>query len=386
MPEIRSVRMEEYGELTRMLEVTYNHKKGFFQKYFPNRWRKENFEPENKLIIKEDGKITSHIGIFPMEIIVGKSRIKSGGIGAVGTHPDYRQKGYMGKMLESAIKKMKDEGYVLSPLWGDATRYGNYGWTTAVRYLSFVITRNSLRFRDKKRIKIEKYEKNSGRPRLLEKIISAHEREYMRIGRTARDYKLIMDKAGKEAWLANILGEDFGYVSFRGNDKTKWVIEHGGNAETVLSLCLQIIEERNLDDVRLLCPYRYGRGMTTFYNGAGSYEVLPNTVLRVIDLRKTLDAFKAQMEERIKSLDKKCRARFCLQIEKEKERVGIDVGDGIDISDKEYKEKIILSRMDMTRVLFGLASPHVLLNTGKLSGLINTIFPLDFYIWGLDSV
>lgn len=41
---------------------------------------------------------------------MGKNKIKVGEFDIVGTHPDYRGKGYCSKLMEYSFKKMKEEG------------------------------------------------------------------------------------------------------------------------------------------------------------------------------------------------------------------------------------------------------------------------------------
>lgn len=127
----RKVKKKEFDKLMRSLERVYGHPKGFFPLHYPTVWGRETADLENRFIIKEGGKIVSHVGLFPLKVKVGKEIAKVGGIGGVATLPEWRGKGLMTKLLNHTIKKMEKENYPFSVLWGDRQRYGNF-WEISI--------------------------------------------------------------------------------------------------------------------------------------------------------------------------------------------------------------------------------------------------------------
>ena len=121
--KIRLLKKKEYQKTMRFLENAYGHSYNHFAYAYPSLMREENFSPENISVITEDNKIVSLIRLFPLDLIVGENKIKTGGIGSVATDPEVRGKGYMVKLLNYNIKRMKEEGYALSVLGGDRYRY-----------------------------------------------------------------------------------------------------------------------------------------------------------------------------------------------------------------------------------------------------------------------
>lgn len=394
MTEIRNMRPEEREGLLELIEVAFNFPKDYLINNYPRYWMGEFFKAENKFIAKENGKIVGHVGLFPMDFIVGKDRIKAGGIGGVATHPDYRNRGYMGKLLELTIKEMKEQEIAVSPLWGDPIRYGNYGWTSAVRYVEAHITKRSLRFYEPRKMKIEKYNDSKRKNKLIEQIIKVHEKEPMSIFRDRTRYVDIIGKEtekywrANDTWVANPDRKDFAYLTvsrlFDNQNKSGW--EHGGDAEAIITICKYLFDNTEIEKIKIMCPYNFSRKLNTLIRYSEYYTIAPVTVMRIVDLKRTLAGFKTQMEERVKSSGRRTPSRFSLQIKGEREVVGIDASDGIEISDRTYKQKIRLSHCDMVRMLFGIVQSSRIFPLGNLSGVCDILFPLDCYIWSLDNV
>ena len=120
---LRSMYPEEYDELMDLAEKSYGYTRQHSLNYYPLS-RRENFIFEDHFIIKQEGKIVSHVGLYPMVIVANGCEVKVGGIGDVATHPDYRGKGYMGKLMCYSVEKMKEKRFLtcLFPLniylWG----------------------------------------------------------------------------------------------------------------------------------------------------------------------------------------------------------------------------------------------------------------------------
>ncbi len=138
---IRNVRFEELEAFNRFLERSYGHKYGFF---------KSSHAPHNpdaircNLVVERDGCIVSHVGTYPMDIIIGSARILCAGVGGVATHPEERGKGYMSQLMEESLRKMREEGYHISVLWGNQQRYSNFGYETCDIQYKLTINRISL--------------------------------------------------------------------------------------------------------------------------------------------------------------------------------------------------------------------------------------------------
>ncbi len=140
---VRYVREEELEEFEVFLERCFGHGRYFFRRHYPDISVPE-IVTSSCMVIEADGKIVSHVGAYPMEIVVGPARIPTGGIGGVATLPEYRGRGYMSRLMEETVREMKSRGWSLSVLWGDRQRYGTFGYETCGLKYSVALNRRSL--------------------------------------------------------------------------------------------------------------------------------------------------------------------------------------------------------------------------------------------------
>ncbi len=141
---IRNVRLDELDAFRRFLERCYGHRRGFFDRAGPDLLGADEEATDCRLVLESDGRIVSHVGAYPLEVVVGPARVMTGGIGGVGTLPGERGKGYMSRLLDATIARMRERGMVLSALWGDRQRYGRFGWETCGLGYVVSLSRRSL--------------------------------------------------------------------------------------------------------------------------------------------------------------------------------------------------------------------------------------------------
>ena len=76
-------------------------------------------------------QVVSHFGVWDYQMRIGLARVRTGGIGAVSTHGDYRKHGYMDKTARDAVEAMRAAGYDMSVLFGIWNFYDRFGYTRA---------------------------------------------------------------------------------------------------------------------------------------------------------------------------------------------------------------------------------------------------------------
>jgi hypothetical protein len=69
--------------------------------------------------------------VVALRIHVGAAVVRMDGIGEVGTHPEYRQRGYSRRVLSAAVEKMIAGDAALSMLYGIPDFYHKFGYATA---------------------------------------------------------------------------------------------------------------------------------------------------------------------------------------------------------------------------------------------------------------
>lgn len=290
MEEIREAKLEEFEELMAFLARAYGYDEiDWFPKHYGHIYQKKSENIKNSLIIKDDGKIVSHVGLFPLEVMVGKSIFKVGGIGGVGTDPDYRGRGLMGKLIKLAIDRMESGGYTFSVLWGDRQRYANYGWEFGGRNLVIALNSRSLTREKIEPLNIRRY---NGRQNDTEQIMAIHEKERLRVGRSVEKYKLLLEKEGYEVWL----GKE-SYMILSGKGELRDAVESGGNPSEILSMANTFIKEMGVNEVRVFRPYEDSRINREIMGASFRWLVESLASVRVINFDKTLEGFKKAAQE-----------------------------------------------------------------------------------------
>lgn len=107
------------------------------------------YEPTDRhmscnLALRRNGRIAAIVGVFPIDWVVGDTRLKLAGIGGVSVHPDFRGQGFMRLLMDAAMAEIDEAGYHAACLGGNRRRYGHWGFEKAGVEAAFVVTANSL--------------------------------------------------------------------------------------------------------------------------------------------------------------------------------------------------------------------------------------------------
>ncbi len=78
-----------------------------------------------------DGRLVAHFGVWRYRMRIGGARVRTGGIGLVMTHGDYRKRGLIVRTVPIAMQAMRDAGCDLSILFGVRDYYGKFGYVRA---------------------------------------------------------------------------------------------------------------------------------------------------------------------------------------------------------------------------------------------------------------
>jgi len=141
---IRTLQVEEFDDFMRFLERCYGHSVGYFPRAYPHLYRPSQEACACFYVLERDGKIVSHVGLYPIDAVVAGASIPIGGVGGVATLPEERGKGYMSRLLHYVIEVMREKGYLASGLGGDRQRYNTFGWEIAGLAYSLTFSRRSL--------------------------------------------------------------------------------------------------------------------------------------------------------------------------------------------------------------------------------------------------
>jgi GNAT superfamily N-acetyltransferase len=90
-------------------------------------------------VLMHEGKPVSQIGIFHDQLKMYDGRIRTGSIGGVCTHPDYRRKGLASHLMEHCTQQLVKEGARFMLISGDEGVYMRLGNVLQGKYIYFSI-------------------------------------------------------------------------------------------------------------------------------------------------------------------------------------------------------------------------------------------------------
>lgn len=84
------------------------------------------------LVVEADGQLVSSMLCTPGPVYIGEGTVSHSAVGAVGTIPEYREKGCAGAMMTESVKLLKNERICTSSLWPFSYKYyRKFGWELA---------------------------------------------------------------------------------------------------------------------------------------------------------------------------------------------------------------------------------------------------------------
>ncbi|HIE44290.1 MAG TPA: GNAT family N-acetyltransferase [Candidatus Omnitrophica bacterium] len=379
--KISALKECEYEEFMHFMEESYSYTKDFFPLRYPHLYTRDRINWEHKLVIREDGRIVSHVGIFILPVEADGVNVNIGGIGGVATLPEYRDRGHMSELLLYSFEKMREEGCSISWLGGDRQRYRVFDYELVGRVVHFTVTERSLRRTlNPEQIRFVRYR---GERELLERIISCHENEPLKVKRSRRQYELLMDRIGVITYVGENRGKS-AYVTVEGLRSGEHVIEVGGDPLVLASLFMSLFNKGLYQSLTVLYPLYPTDIFSLLYKISSSWQIFPSCMIKILDIEEVLKAFIPQMEKRYEMNKLFPRLSFTLKMKDSNQQISIEIASKIKVGIREKGESIELCDSEMVSLLFGTFIPSIVLK--KSSSILNTIFPLDFYVWPLDHV
>ncbi|RLE76530.1 MAG: hypothetical protein DRJ56_04015 [Thermoprotei archaeon] len=378
--EISTLRPEEYDDMMRFLERCYRHSRDYFPTRYPHVWRRDTIRWGDRLVARVGGKIVSHVGIFPLTLVVEKARIRVGGIGGVATLQEYRGRGLMTALMNRAIEKMREEGYSMSILWGDRQRYGHFGYETVGRLFKFTLSLRSLEVEGGARE--VGFERFYGERELLKRIVELHEAEPLRVVRSERDYELLFSIPQLNTYLSD--GE--AYVSYMGEGPARVMLEYGGRASEVVSLIYSMLKafsrEFGASSVEVLAPCYPYETFVRLREMCSSWSVVPEGMVKVLDLAKLLEEYSPYLSSACEEVT----ADVSLEVRRKGEvaRLVVDRGHVSVERGGRGRLHLKLTERGLAKLLFD--GPEALPIPLPKARVLSSVFPLPLHVWPLDHI
>ncbi len=340
---------------------------------------------KNCLVMKDGSKVASLVEYVDQTVLVEGGNLKVAGITNVSTSPSYRRLGLMTKLLKHCISLMQEEGYAFSDLKGDRQRYGRFGWENAGRQWRFDISRRSLNVVGAS----TSHEVNpySGSPNEIDAIIAIHEREAMGVKRTRSLYEMLLGRKGKQVWLAQSNEGIDAYVIAEPREREQEIVEFGGDAEGVRAILVQLIENLGSEILHVNSPWSHPLN-TLFFSVSARWHVTCQGMIKIIDLEATLRGFAHQLGQRYRELGFLGSRTVALAIEGTEQRVEIEFSpEGVSVKKaSRFTKPLALSNRQMVRLIFGPGAPSSVFSLPLDARFLESLLPVNFYIWENESV
>lgn len=290
--KIRKSHIGDFEPLMRFLERSYGHRRNFFSENYgyllKDVFGAEEAAPKGSYILEKNGKIISHVGLYPLNLVSDGIRITAGGIGNVATAPEARGRGCMGKLLSRAVSDMKKGGVFLSVLWGDRHRYGNFGWETGGEKFNLTLTPRSIGKSGAGRVKdVEEADPGTA----ARDIRKFHGNFRFRADR-GRKMKGIISRQNNRVWLS---GD--GYLCGTGVNglRVNEVYSSSGNEAGMILACMRWASH---SFASVYVPPGDDLLLARLLPAASSWEIVPEGVFRVNDPGSLLRVFAPALEKR----------------------------------------------------------------------------------------
>jgi len=196
---------------------------------------------ENMRIMKIDGQVISHAGLFLTENKVGDGTLRVAGLGCMVTHPDYRHRGLGSTVAEDFARRMReleaDVGWLDTniPDW-----YRRLGWEKAGRKYVYELDRGNAHLLPA----LQDHGVQRGYQGYLEQMVALHQQHPFGTKRSVALFKLLLDRPDTGRWpqlktyLATQQEKLGAYIVVSGNE----VLEHGGASEVVAGLLREVFK------------------------------------------------------------------------------------------------------------------------------------------------
>ncbi len=218
--ELRRLNKNDYDELIGLLNFVFgrkNKREMSFEADLPGMCRRTDEAMNKHLGVFEDGRLVAALGIYPLPCKINGEEFLFSTVGNVATHPDSEGKGYMGLMMNAAMKELERIGADASRLGGARQRYNRFGYETAGIAYNFAINSHNTKhaFGEIGDFSFEKIERDNEEALLYVK--SLHEKEKIFAERSADDACFGV-YASAVAWQSSPYivkkdGERVGYIS-----------------------------------------------------------------------------------------------------------------------------------------------------------------------------
>jgi predicted N-acetyltransferase YhbS len=248
----RRVRREEVAELSALLCSIFG-----FDSYHNMTWSARSLlrpiHRRGARVIAEDGRPVSHILTTVDEISLYGCRLKVASIGAVGTHPAYRNRGYASLILQESLQAATAAGARVLIVSGDRGLYRRNHCARVGDLLAARVRRDSLRQAD---VKLTARRVAADDWPVLSPLYSAEPVRFMRGADFFSQCCCWWDCTSPEVWRLSSEGKPVAYLCLlppwrEEHRRVRTLGEYAGSRAAIVDALPIIFEKTNIEEINL---------------------------------------------------------------------------------------------------------------------------------------
>jgi len=378
----KEVRPAEIGEMDQVFELSdrcFIRERGGMEARWGHCYRESCLNN----VVLVDNRVVSHIGLVPQIMIAEDDRIQCWGISGVSTYREHRGRGYMTELMELCIRQMEEHNAAVADLGGDRQRYGHFGFERAGIKIGFDINERSIESGTSRLALSRDYvQLFSGQEGLLDTIIRIHQNERAGLERDRDQYGFFMNRRGNTVLVHTGEGEE-AYIVFRSDQRKRLISEFGGSVRAVPFLIDTLLREWDNTGAEVICPMAHPC-VPGLKDMSSNWYFRNARMIRIVSLERTLKSYNNTLNKHYAEQAAEGREQVSLCIEGEP-AVRIECSsEGVSVKTCADKPDIELSRTGMVDLLFN--PPSFLPDIHAKYPILKKLFPLDVFIWPLETV
>lgn len=192
-------------------------------------------------VVETDWQIVALGGNLISELNFDNKKYRFARVGTVGTLVNYRNRGYMRKIMSIIEQEDKNDDVVFSVLIGDKNIYNRYGYNGSCLSLKFFFNKFQLdHLKRKKGMIIRKYNNDD-----MEKIYQLYLNNQSLVLRNKEEFILHLNNNTNDLYVIIFNGETIGYYSIKNNMIMELVVNDASLVESCISnILLNVDYER----------------------------------------------------------------------------------------------------------------------------------------------
>lgn len=356
-----------------------------FEDGLPKMWVPDDEHMSKNIALIEKGIIVAVAGMYPYEVSIAGKSLQFATVGNIAVRPEYRGKGYMQLVVETAMRDLKAHNIDASRLGGLRSRYELYGYEPCgTNYTVLLTKRNASEAVERgegKTISFAKVEPTDAKA--LKFIRRLYEKNLIHVKRgNDRDLYATLCAWSHIPYVAVCDGEYIGYLCASKDGSA--IAEHKGlTAEDNAAMLYQWVLDAPCDAARLsMYPWDHslccilGRVCEALTAEAATHFKILNWD-RVVEAALTLKAAILPIPD----------GRLLLEIADYGTLEMVKEGDTVRVTRSSAQADLTLDSLTASRFLFGMLPPQLVtaLPTEKAQ-LVTAWLPLPMSWNGQDRV